>query len=109
MYCSGIQCGLLRLSLELDSSIVSWVGYSPLTFHSSLSNPRSDYHILMDVPELYHYGRGGHWFTLRSFFVYLVDGIAQVSVLSFTRPMTHTDGLPVRDHLLHYPLRVQWQ
>ncbi|GLB34572.1 putative cation transport ATPase (P-type) (TC 3.A.3) family, type IV subfamily protein [Lyophyllum shimeji] len=42
-----------------------------------------DYHILMDVPELYHYGRRGTWFGLRSFFVYLLDGLYQSVIIFF--------------------------
>lgn len=33
----------------------------------------------MEVPELYHYGRRGTWFGLKSFLVYMIDGIVQVS------------------------------
>jgi len=32
----------------------------------------------MQVPELYRYGREGSWFGIRQFFVYMVDGVAQV-------------------------------
>jgi phospholipid-translocating ATPase len=40
----------------------------------------SDADVLMAVPELYRFGREGYWFNLRSFFVYLVDGIYQASI-----------------------------
>ncbi|KAH6902733.1 phospholipid-translocating ATPase [Coprinopsis sp. MPI-PUGE-AT-0042] len=62
-----------------------------------------DYHILMDVPELYHYGRGGHWFTLRSFFIYLVDGVMQSVIIYFIihfaysgSNTTRADGFDIR-------------
>ncbi|KAG2019667.1 phospholipid-translocating ATPase [Coprinopsis cinerea AmutBmut pab1-1] len=61
-----------------------------------------DYHILMDVPELYHYGREGHWFTLRSFFVYLFDGVLQSVIIYFlihftyVNTTTRDDGYDIR-------------
>ncbi|TFK22984.1 phospholipid-translocating ATPase [Coprinopsis marcescibilis] len=61
-----------------------------------------DYHILMDVPELYHYGREGRWFSLRSFFVYLFDGIVQSAIIyfliqySFNTTSTRDDGYDIR-------------
>lgn len=33
----------------------------------------------MQVPELYHYGRKHTWFGMRLFFVYMFDGLVQVS------------------------------
>lgn len=42
-----------------------------------------DSHVLVQVPEIYHYGRKGTWFGMRLFFVYMFDGLVQVS--SFTR------------------------
>ena len=42
-----------------------------------------DYDVLMSVPELYHYGREGTWFRLRTFFLYLLDGLYQVSAHPF--------------------------
>lgn len=36
----------------------------------------------MQVPELYHYGREGSWFGIRLFFIYMFDGVVQVSILS---------------------------
>ncbi|KAG5643212.1 hypothetical protein DXG03_001330 [Asterophora parasitica] len=58
-----------------------------------------DSHILMQVPELYHYGRRGTWFGLRSFFVYLFDGLYQSVIIYFlilyaykASPTTRTDG-----------------
>ena len=38
-----------------------------------------DSHMLMDLPEVYHYGRRGTWFGLTSFFMYMLDGVVSVS------------------------------
>ncbi|KAF8077575.1 phospholipid-translocating ATPase [Lyophyllum atratum] len=61
-----------------------------------------DYHILMDVPELYHYGRRGTWFGLRSFFVYLFDGLYQSAIIFFIilyayapSPTSRSDGFGI--------------
>jgi phospholipid-translocating ATPase len=32
----------------------------------------------MALPELYRYGREGHWFNMKLFLVYMFDGIVQV-------------------------------
>ena len=37
-----------------------------------------DDYVLMDVPELYWFGREGKWFGMRSFIVYMFDGVFQV-------------------------------
>lgn len=62
----------------------------------------------MAVPELYHYGREGYWFNLRSFGIYMIDGVYQAS-LSLTlgslfnlstvcyHLLLHTFHLPVPD------------
>ncbi|KAG5723766.1 putative phospholipid-transporting ATPase DNF1 [Termitomyces sp. T112] len=42
-----------------------------------------DYHVLMAVPELYHFGRRGTWFGMKSFFIYLLDGLYQSIVVFF--------------------------
>lgn len=33
---------------------------------------------LMALPELYHYGREGYWFGMKTFLIYMFDGIVQV-------------------------------
>jgi phospholipid-translocating ATPase len=43
------------------------------------ADTRIDSHILMELPEVYHYGRRGAWFGLTSFFMYMLDGVVQVS------------------------------
>lgn len=37
-----------------------------------------DADVLMAFPELYRYGRERTWFTMKSFVVYMIDGIVQV-------------------------------
>jgi len=60
-----------------------------------------DADVLMAVPELYRFGREGYWFNLRSFFVYLVDGIYQSAVIFFfirftyQSPTSRSDGYDV--------------
>lgn len=61
----------------------------------------------MDIPELYHYGREQYWFGFRDFFIFMFDGIYQVS----TSPRFH-DNLDihpclVRYHLLHDCLHIR--
>ncbi|CAK5275664.1 unnamed protein product [Mycena citricolor] len=43
----------------------------------------ADSDILMAVPELYHFGRERHWFNLKSFAVYMLDGLYQSVILFF--------------------------
>ncbi|KAJ4466566.1 hypothetical protein C8R41DRAFT_803316 [Lentinula lateritia] len=42
-----------------------------------------DSQILMDLPELYHYGREKYWFSWRDFFIYMLDGIYQSVIIYF--------------------------
>lgn len=35
--------------------------------------------VLMEIPELYRYGREGKWFGLGLFGLYMLDGVMQVS------------------------------
>ncbi|KAJ4478456.1 phospholipid-translocating ATPase [Lentinula aciculospora] len=42
-----------------------------------------DSEILMDLPELYHYGREKYWFSWRDFFLYMLDGIYQSVIIYF--------------------------
>ncbi|KAJ7700010.1 hypothetical protein B0H17DRAFT_1196026 [Mycena rosella] len=63
-----------------------------------------DADVLMAVPELYHFGREGYWFNLRSFFVYMMDGAYQASLpissviiyffihFTYQSPTSRTDG-----------------
>ncbi|PPQ72110.1 hypothetical protein CVT24_002421 [Panaeolus cyanescens] len=43
----------------------------------------ADDHVLMDVPELYWYGREGKWFGIRQFIVYMFDGVVQSAIIFF--------------------------
>ena len=42
------------------------------------SDSWTDAKLLMDIPELYHYGRRGTWFNVKSFLIYMFDGFVQV-------------------------------
>ena len=42
-----------------------------------------DADVLMDLPELYRYGREGKWFGLKWFTVYMFDGVMQVRSSSY--------------------------
>lgn len=44
----------------------------------SLSTLCTDDHLLMDVPELYWFGREGRWFGIGQFIAYMLDGLIQV-------------------------------
>ncbi|KAJ2928030.1 hypothetical protein H1R20_g9061, partial [Candolleomyces eurysporus] len=60
-----------------------------------------DYHILMDVPELYRYGREKYWFSFRSFFIYMLDALLQsvaiyfIILYTYTSPTSRKDGYDV--------------
>ncbi|KAJ7507724.1 phospholipid-translocating ATPase [Mycena galericulata] len=56
-----------------------------------------DSHVLMMVPELYHFGREGTWFNLRSFFVYLIDGLYQSVVIYFFTHFTYQSPTSRKD------------
>jgi hypothetical protein len=38
----------------------------------------TDADVLMAFPELYRYGRERTWFSIRSFFIHMLDGVIQV-------------------------------
>ncbi|KZT27329.1 phospholipid-translocating ATPase [Neolentinus lepideus HHB14362 ss-1] len=42
-----------------------------------------DDHVLMALPELYHYGREGYWFGTKLFLSYMFDGFVQSAVIFF--------------------------
>ncbi|KAG6864192.1 hypothetical protein C0991_011668 [Blastosporella zonata] len=42
-----------------------------------------DAHVLMDLPELYRYGREGRWFGLKWFSMYMLDGVVQSAIIFF--------------------------
>ncbi len=41
----------------------------------------TDAQVLMDLPELYHYGREKYWFSMKDFYIYMFDGLYQVRFL----------------------------
>ncbi|KAG5337166.1 hypothetical protein C0989_010433 [Termitomyces sp. Mn162] len=44
----------------------------------------ADAHVLMDLPELYRYGREGRWFGLKWFTVYMLDAVFQAVYASIS-------------------------
>ncbi|KNZ81951.1 Putative phospholipid-transporting ATPase C24B11.12c, partial [Termitomyces sp. J132] len=60
-----------------------------------------DAHVLMDLPELYRYGREGRWFGLKWFTVYMLDAVFQSAIIFFLilyayfSPSARTDGWQV--------------
>ncbi|KAF8630454.1 hypothetical protein AX17_005431 [Amanita inopinata Kibby_2008] len=42
-----------------------------------------DADILMELPELYRYGRERYWFSIRYFCIYIFDGIVQTAIIFF--------------------------
>ena len=40
-----------------------------------------DADVLMALPELYNFGRKGHWFGLKWFTIYMLDAVVQVRLL----------------------------
>jgi len=57
--------------------------------------------VLMALPELYRYGREGHWFSMKLFLAYMLDGIAQSTIIYFLIlygyyvPTSRSDGYDV--------------
>lgn len=68
-----------------------FLGMCSFSWHSSvwLLSLFSDSHVLMQVPEIYHYGREGTWFGMRLFFIYMFDGLVQVSLSSRQNENAH--------------------
>ncbi|KAF8163678.1 hypothetical protein B0H34DRAFT_649957 [Crassisporium funariophilum] len=56
-----------------------------------------DAHVLMQVPELYRYGREGSWFGIKSFLVYMMDGILQSAIIYFLIMYTYTSTSARKD------------
>jgi len=60
--------------------------------------------ILMQLPELYRYGREGHWFGNKVFFFYMLDAVYQSAVIFFLvnytyfTPTARTDGYDVAQY-----------
>ncbi|KAF5390550.1 hypothetical protein D9757_002774 [Collybiopsis confluens] len=49
-----------------------------------------DSDVLMDLPELYHYGREKYWFAWKDFFIFIFDGIYQSLIIFFFIFFTYT-------------------
>lgn len=61
----------------------------------------------MALPELYRYGREGHWFSMKLFLAYMLDGVVQV--LSKVHPFLILPILItfiVGNHLLPHLVRL---
>ncbi|KAJ7633042.1 hypothetical protein FB45DRAFT_521378 [Roridomyces roridus] len=56
-----------------------------------------DAEALMALPELYRYGREGHWFGLRHFVLYMLDGVYQSAILFFLIRYTYDTTTTRRD------------
>ena len=70
--CSGTFSGpyaLSLLSVCLTASLVSTLSSYALETNTQILSVDDD--ILMDIPELYRYGREGYWFNLKTFLLYL--------------------------------------
>ncbi|KAK2466656.1 hypothetical protein APHAL10511_000914 [Amanita phalloides] len=39
--------------------------------------------VLMELPELYRYGRERYWFSLKQFFIYMFEGVVQTALIFF--------------------------
>ena len=62
----------------------------------------------MALPELYRYGREGHWFNMKLFLAYMIDGIVQVRSEIISLPtLLGLIVLAVGVHLLPYRVRLQ--
>ncbi|PBK93272.1 phospholipid-translocating P-type ATPase [Armillaria gallica] len=65
-----------------------------------------DSQVLMDLPELYHYGRESYWFSMRDFWIYILDGMYQSVIIYFLitygyfSPTSRSDGYDT--HLYEY-------
>lgn len=69
----------------------------------------------MALPELYRYGREGHWFNMKLFLAYMLDGVVQVrrkishlptsSVLIVFVVGAHLLPHPVHLRGAHFPVR----
>ena len=77
--CGGTRSGRSRRSSPSVCSTVSLVCnlYAIVVALTFITIPPDD-DVLMALPELYRYGREGHWFNMKLFLAYMLDGILQV-------------------------------
>ena len=61
----------------------------------------------MALPELYRYGREGHWFSMKLFLAYMLDGVVQVpSKVHLSQILPGLITSTVDNHLLPHLLRL---
>lgn len=60
----------------------------------------------MALPELYRYGREGHWFSMKWFVLYMLDGIFQVCLVYSALCGVITQLVTVCYHLLSHQLHL---
>ena len=60
----------------------------------------------MALPELYRYGREGHWFSMKLFLAYMFDGVVQVRLKVPCQVYLRLIAFAVNNHLLHHTLRL---
>ncbi|KAF9065769.1 hypothetical protein BDP27DRAFT_1331540 [Rhodocollybia butyracea] len=56
-----------------------------------------DYEILMDLPELYHFGRERYWFRWRDFCLYMLDALYQSAIVYFFVMFTYNSTSARKD------------
>jgi len=80
----GILYGQFSLCLVSVSSTASLVSvlYCRSAFRAHLRLIEDD-RLLMELPELYRYGRQRYWFSVKEFFIYMFDGAVQASISPF--------------------------
>ena len=84
-----------------------WYVASALRLLRWNSHETLDDDILMALPELYRYGREGHWFSMKLFLAYMMDGILQVRFRLSSLPISSVvTTFAVGNHFLPHPLRL---
>ncbi|EJD02206.1 phospholipid-translocating P-type ATPase [Fomitiporia mediterranea MF3/22] len=64
----------------------------------------ADDDILMEIPELYRYGREGYWFGHKTFLIYMFDAVLQSAIIfflitySYFMPTARPDGFDVAQY-----------
>ena len=100
----------------MDSSSCAWYWYlrpDPWSVSTTFCyafirlHSTKDDQILMEIPELYKYGRERYWFSLKEFFIYMFDGAVQASILIFViLEMLTCQYSQDRHHFLHHILHL---
>lgn len=74
----------------------------------------------MALPQLYRYGREGHWFGMKLFALFMGEGIVQSAIVFFLvlyayfSPSSRTDGYDVAQYEFGtvssaFPMQGMWQ